>query len=386
MMTDGQPTILIVDDDISHARALANELRGSQVHPIPILPDEIDLNLLLSAQLVIVDHRLDNWPERDGLQNPAFRAMDGLALIEVLRSHVKEEESQSSPSPGFVLWSGDQEAFPNVDLRYGKRPDHLIARLTNLDWFVLKGGDMHSRRRTLVALAEGFAALPVVWTEPSQPSLYKVLALGSSEDWELSAREDVSACFAPFHGTLAHVAKRHSEATPIVRWLLHRILPYPTCLWPLEYVAAYLRLEVPVLRDLIGQSQTDLAKQLDRVLYKGAFQSLHGPRWWKAGVAEMLWQLTDGNPFTAEAVNEAVGDAGNLSHGLLGGPQVTPILNEQFDPTDELMSVDDVVRVQLDEWPAYATLPSVRITLIEENPDLRDYVVDDDRGRLPVVP
>ena len=264
--------------------------------------------------------------------------MNGLALIEVLRSHITESAEGGSDRPfsppGFVLWSADRGAFPEVDLQYGKRPDHLVARLTNIDWFVLKGSNSRgSQSRALTALAEGFAKLPATWPAASESAFYELLVLGNGEDWELNAREDVAACFPPLHGDLAQVAKRHGDATPFVRWLLHRILPYPTCLWPLQYVAAHLRVEVPVLRAVIEGGTTDLAGELEKVRYRGVFSSLLGDRWWKSGVAALLWRLTDGNPFTAASVNEAINNAGNLSRGFIRGHRLSQCLTRILTST-----------------------------------------------------
>ena len=70
-MTENKPTILIIDDILSQAEGLATELRDEPVRAIATTPDEIELGLLDSAQLIVVDHRLDEWPQRDTVENPA---------------------------------------------------------------------------------------------------------------------------------------------------------------------------------------------------------------------------------------------------------------------------------------------------------------------------
>ena len=383
-MIQDQPTILIIDDMLSHADGLAAELADEPLRVLTTTPDDIDLGLVESAQLIVVDHRIDDWPQRDGVANPGLRPMNGLALIEVLRSHITESGGDGPlPSPGFVLWSADRRAFPEVELQYGDQPDHLVARLTNTDWFVLKGNESRGNRpRTLAALAQGFAALPTTWPTESEAAFYGLLALGEEEPWELNAREDVTRCFPPLHGDLAQVGRRRGNATPFVRWLLHRVLPYPTCLWPLQYVAGHLRVEVAVLRALVEEGGTALAEELTKVRYGGVFSSLLGDRWWRSGVTDLLWRLTDGNPFSAATVNRAVMEAANLSHGLISGVPVVPVLDERFDLNDDLLPVDEVVRVQLDEWPSYASLPAISVALTEEAPHLRNYVFTDDQHRL----
>ncbi|MCY4618953.1 MAG: hypothetical protein OXD50_10480 [Chloroflexi bacterium] len=384
-MTSELPTIFVIDDDLPDASAIAGDLVGQPAVVLPRTPDSIEADELESAQLVVVDYRLDKWQERDSLGNPGLKPMNGLALIEVLRSHLlaKRVERGDTP-PGFVLYSGDDDAFPEARLRYGERHEHLIARLTNLDWFVFKGRDQPRRKKTLLSLAAGFSQLGPTWPDASESEIevYRLLGLGDKEPWEVDAREDVVTCFGPIHGDISQVAARHRSAAPFIRWLLHRILPYPSCLWPIEHVAAHLRMEVEGLAELIKTGTSELSEELGKVRYMGPFNSLLGDRWWKAGVTDLVWRLTDGNPFSGDLVNRRVSEAAGSANGIIAGTPVVPVLNEDFDPAGELSSVDSVVRLQLDEWPSFATLPVIRIETVDDHPDLKSYVLPDDRHRI----
>ncbi|MDE2670183.1 MAG: hypothetical protein OXI51_11065 [Chloroflexota bacterium] len=384
-MNSSRPKIVVIDDDLADADGIVGDVADEPVQVIPMTPDSIEPDELEAAQLVVVDYLLENWRERDELSNPALKPMNGLALIEVLRSHILEKRVDRGHTPaGFVLYSGDGEAFPESSLRYGSRHEHLVARLINLDWFIFKGRDQAHRRNTLLSLATGFSQLGPTWpaASESEAEVYRLLALGGDEPWEIDAREDVVACFGPIHGDLTQVAARHRSAAPFVRWLLHRILPYPSCLWPLEHVAAHLRMEVDALRAVLETGTSQLSAELAKVSYAGPFRSLLGDRWWKAGVTDLVWRLTDGNPFSGDVVNRRVRDAAGSGAGIIAGAPVVPVLNEEFHLAGELSPVDGVVRLQLDEWPAYATLPAIKIETLDDTPDLKSYVLADDRHRL----
>ena len=384
-MNSELPVIVVIDDDLTDANGIVGDLTAEPVRVVPMTPDSIEADELDSAQLIVVDYRLDNWEQRSSLENPGLMPMNGLALIEVLRSYLLAERVARGATPaGFVLYSGDGDAFPEARLRYGTRHEPLIARLTNLDWFIFKGRDQARRRNALLSLAAGFSEFGPAWpgASESEAEVYRLLALGDDELWQVDAREDVVACFGPIHGDLSQVAARHRSAAPFIRWLLHRILPYPSCLWPLEHVAAHLRIEVGALKALVESDTSALSGELARVRYAGPFSSLLGDRWWKAGVTDLVWRLTGGNPFSGDVVNQRVSEAAGSTDGIIAGTPVVPVLNEDFDPDGELSPVDDVVRLQLDEWPPYATLPAIKVETIDDHPDLKNYVLPDDRHRL----
>jgi hypothetical protein len=382
---DTIPLILIIDDKEADGEALEAELVGAQVRTLTRVPDEIAPEDLVNADLIVVDFQLEDWDERDQLRNPGLRPLNGLALIEVLRSHVGNgRPREGRPPVGFVLFSAS-DRFPSVGRAEGQRADHLIARLTNLDWFVRKGGNPLERRATVLSLAHGFSQLPKVWPlDPagSTEEFHRLLALPTDKDWEQDAWRDILSCYPPLHGDLTPIADVQRDCTPFVRWLSQRILPYPTCLWSIQEVSAYLRVEVPVLRTIIEDGTSELAHRLDECGYRGIFEGLLGRRWWKAGVAALLWKLTNGEPFLANSVNEGISRAAGINAGTVSGSPVVPVMDSSLAPTDALLPIEEAVRVQLDEWPSYASLPWIPTALALEEPDLAAYVFLDDRARL----
>jgi hypothetical protein len=76
-MAKDRGVVLIIDDEDGQAtkRFLGNSIKSIVRHPNEVAPAD-----LKRAKLVLVDFKLDNWPERDRQETPSLKPKDGIAL------------------------------------------------------------------------------------------------------------------------------------------------------------------------------------------------------------------------------------------------------------------------------------------------------------------
>jgi hypothetical protein len=79
-------------------RLLEDSIPSIVRHPNDVTPGD-----LKQAKLILVDYKLDHWPERDNQHTPSLKPLDGIALIAVLRSNLA---SLKAAPTAFALNSG----------------------------------------------------------------------------------------------------------------------------------------------------------------------------------------------------------------------------------------------------------------------------------------
>jgi hypothetical protein len=166
-----------------------------------------------------------------------------------------------------------------------------------------------------------------------------------------------------------------------IRWLLHQVLPYPSFLWEDRYLAARLYVKVESLRQVL-ESDKKARRVLAPLQYAGVLTGFIGERWWRAGVEHMLWDWTDGNPFDAAIVREAVRTHLSKSLELLDFKRPVVCVDPQsFRPTDEAIDVISAVEIKPDDWPAYAEQAWVSVDSTQDE-GIAALVVPQDRNRI----
>ena len=375
------PNILFVDDNASTTPQLLRktfEPHGLEVklaHPENV----VDLDLQW-ADVVVVDYFLTEWPERDASESAARAPADGLAVAATLRSRLLPSFNDRFPGalPGrpvaFALWSGhlSQATFelPDVVL------PHVFSRENNLEWAFARTDLLTEKGGAkLAALAFTVKDLPEAWesaVSSAEDHLLSALRLDSGADWAASAREDVVNSKPPLH----ELASR-TRGMAIVRWLLHRILPYPTFLIDERQLRARLRVEA-----LSGQGEdsSPLLEALESVRYKGALASFAGPRWWRAGVEDWVFTQTAGQAGDPRAVASLATALGATTSREWLRPVI--VLDAELRPRDEFVEVEDVVRVAPDDWPPYADDAFASRIEASQDPSLRRLVHSSDRALL----
>ena len=203
-----------------------------------------------------------------------------------------------------------------------------------------------------------------------------LLQLPADATWSERAADDVVLCQIPLSEFSAG-----TNGLLFLRWLLHGVMPYPTFLLAMHWVAARLRITPASLRQVLGR-ESALARDLMACRYNGILAQFDGPRWWRAAVDQYAWELrVAGAREPARFHAELERRAGvSLEHFAAGSPVVC--VNDQLKPHDALCGVESVVRLVPDLWPAYADPAYAEVSAVCEDIKLRSIVHPLDRDRL----
>lgn len=371
MLTRSSPTVVFIDDRQDELRPLADRVREAGMAGCKVdSPADIDSNILASADLVIVDYTLDEWIDNVGVDQLSLKPVNGIALASVLREHCRTPPLKHAPPTGFALITGKPDT---VSMAPGEQRSHVVARLSNLEWFFEKQANADRNVQRIVSLASAIHELPTEFSH-SMVSLDRLLnLLGVSNDNELFERyrSAVGRCRPPIH----HLSK-DSGGIVLLRWLLHRILPHTCFLLDDFALAARLRVTPSSLRTELVQ-ETEFAGHLRGIMYSGPLAQFDGTRWWRSGIEQWLWNVTGGKSANTEAIHDTLAKMGvtQIQPVMLVRPVVT--LDASLQQEEQLSSRDNVVALHLDDWPSYAEPAYARNALVAEDNQLRLFVVDD---------
>ncbi|MDC0721659.1 hypothetical protein [Nannocystis bainbridge] len=355
--------ILYVDDDPDAFGGWRNEVMADGRASLTIAhPDDVTRDHLERASVVLVDFKLEHWPNRDNLEQLSLKPVNGLSLLTILQEHL--HESKVTSPCAFALHTG---AFHIVARSLPPQP-HIVARAHNLEWIFDKSTPGPRRAAQVVQLAAAVQALPVIWPQDSAPAasdaLRQWLGLNESAPWSHSAWGDVVRCRPPIHEFA-----EHTNGVGVLRWMLHRILPYPCFLIDDIHLAARLRITVESLRTELdpGGSLYDFLRTAE---YQGQLKTFLGRRWWRSGIELLLFQLTKESP----------GDLSFLRIKLAArypnlvpteALHVYPVLDDQFRSREILAAADEVVEIVPDDWPPFADSAWALASDLEDYPQLK---------------
>jgi hypothetical protein len=215
------PSIVFVDDrpdDVTRfVESLAGRAECKAVHP-----QDLTIEDLASASLVLIDSRLEDWPERDTLPKIALKPLDGKALAAVLRGHA--QRAKQNGLTAFALLTAHLE-----DYSESVQPDNqeqAVASSNNLEWVFRKTTDLQILTNQFLILAGAVTLLPKKWPlsdpEETQRLLIQLLAIKEERNWASRALVDVEKCRPP-----VRELSEWRHGVELLRWLLHRIIPYP---------------------------------------------------------------------------------------------------------------------------------------------------------------
>ena len=354
-----KPCILVVDD-------LPDELRdsiavglGDSVNTIVRHPREIELSHLLSSDLVLVDYKLDHWPERDTQRCISFKPKTGMSLAVILREYV-DDVGEKGHITAFALHTA---LLDNVR---GRLPSltaqHVIARLNNLEWVFPK----NKRRRfeQILILAKAIQEIQFNWPEnedDSSETLKNVLALQEDNSWTYRCWRDVRDCYSP-----VYELSTGGHQIQLIRWLLHQVMPYPCFLWDKHWVAARLQISVTAFsRVMKGTSK--LATELKSMRYSGLLSGFLGERWWRGAVEDYVWNLTSAPNSGGELIDALNARTDEKLKSIKANPAIV-CLDESLLPKNKFSSPIEAVRLQPDHWPAFADPAWMEIQDVEDYP------------------
>lgn len=346
-MASRKPNILFVDDVPEEVAGVAQSCEiGANVRVSH--PQDVSNSFLNEADLVLVDFKLEQWAERD----------NALAVSMKLSAHVADLSGSLPP----------------------EHREHAIASTTNVEWVFLKSTPVESLTTQILSLAEAVSELPRNWAfdnrERIQKLLQSLLQIPEDLPWTERILDDVNACHPP-----VHELSEWSHGVAFLRWLLHKILPYPCFLWDSYYLAARLRVTHESLnRALLGRNE--FSSRLETTTYRGILAKFLGQRWWRGGVETLVWDISSGDPFSVTKLQDSLS---KLSDGILEPsaeqePVICLDVNLRPQPTPHAANV--AVRLQPDDWPVYADQPWTTIDLARTEPRIAAIVIQQDRDRL----
>lgn len=343
--------VVVIDDERGLTGALLpgsnTECRYELVDVADMQEDEVQ-DVLREATVVLVDHDLK--PLRES--SPPT-ASNGLALIGVLREYLSKPSSPAADdgrAPLLALFTGD-ETIVSKDPRDPNA--HLRARALGFDWAFAKGVD-ESLTVALPALAQGAAEIDAAFSaevgSSSFDRLFELLRVSPDVLWVAAARREVAGAQPPVFGV-----GRSARPEEVRRWLLHRIVPYPTFLLEETYVAARLALTLPDFRRVL---QSELGASFKAVEYSGPLAGFAGPRYWRTGVEAVVREVAGG--FDGDKLRRALQNRVGHSLDFVDNPRPVVVLNAKLAPESQPAEPRDSVRIHVDDWPSYAEPPRMR--------------------------
>lgn len=364
-MTQNRKTpILVIDDEPDEVRNHVALGLDDQVKALVVHPREVEKSDLKNSDLVLVDYKLEEWSERDA-QSVSLKPATGLALAVVLREQV--DRSQKDRLTAFALHTGHlgeiQGRLPSSTAQ------HVLARMSNLEWVFSKTDCRRFQQMTL--LANAVQQLPKNWPPKSQESVSEVRRLlGMDESFGSIDRcwQDILECRVPINDLT-----EGGHGILFVRWLLHEILPYPSFLWSEYWVAARLGITAESLREVVGGDSL-LARDLKSMSYTGILAGFLGDRWWRGILEDYVWELANQCKAEDKTLQQILGERARLELESIGLDPALVSLDTNLEPSGQFLSPMTAVALRPDHWPTFADTAWMDIEAVRDDSTLQSMV------------
>lgn len=372
----GIPFLLVVDDKADDVRSGLVHRLADQATVTVLHPSDVELEDLAKTDLVLMDYKLDQWPERDKQSAVSFDIRSGLALATVLR------EVADNATPDRLTAVALHTAHLS-DASGRIRPPHsthVVARLNNLEWVFEK-----QKKKTdpdpypqVVELAKAVQRLRGDWPAEafaSEAHARTLLDLRDEVAWFDRSWREVLECQPPIH-ELAGT----EHGILFLRWFLHQVLPYPCFLWDGHRVATRLRMRVEDFEQIVA-SNGDFAQDLRRRRYTGLLDGFLGNRWWRTAIEDYAWELGRGTSGNPDLFGDRLRERAGVDLELIEISDPVVCLDRDFKPV-EVASPQDAVRLRPDYWPSFADAAWMKIDAVVDDPSLQAMVEPVDQYRL----
>jgi hypothetical protein len=279
--------------------------------------------------------------------------------------------TDSTPKPvAFALWSGNlREAtldLPDVVL------PHVFSRENNLEWAFRREDLYNGAAEQISLLARSVKQLPDHWPPTGhnvEVEAIRLLGLDPNDDsiefsWQNEARDAVLSCHPPLH----ELSER-SHGLALLRWLLHRVFPYPTFLIDETQLATRMRVDA-----ISGGTAKDgsLLNAIEQFKYSGVLAGFEGTRWWRSGIEDWLYSETDGLSGDSYSVADLAIRHGAVSSRRWLRPVV--VIDSHLARLSMPVEIEETVRVLPDDWPVFADDAFARIEDVRQDSQLRALV------------
>jgi hypothetical protein len=360
-----RPNLLLIDDQPESA-ALPPD-----VEVLSLDPDDANFGTdleagLKKADLILLDQNL----HRD--QVLSLQALDGASFVGTLRSYAR---ANNLVLPPIAIYTSEHEAFadeiptlgPAVPLG-GSFVGHeaRIAPALDVEWLIPK--DETYSVSHVASLAQDCLRLRVIAIDAKMnlKEIRDFLALPGASTWSEMAAVQLAKWRPPI-GEAGDARPGSRGATPVLRWLLHHVLPCPGLLLSDLYAAWSIGIEPTDFSRMCEMpNEREWVQALRLAQYKGAAKDLTTRRWWAAGIDFMAWRL-----------RESAYALGSLQNALdeLAGPEIRPlparetvvVVNADLEE-DGLAALEEAVQIYPPGWPSEAVDPWIRRTEVETDP------------------
>lgn len=368
---------LLIVDDQPEQTALKRALESSSSVCVTVRhPNEVEDSDLKDLHLLLVDYELDDWVERDNAMTASLRPVDGLALSAIYRRKLQ----QTARPTAIAIHTGKMADLANP--LPPEHREHALARLNNLEW-VFPKANLRTRDNLvhqIYSLAAAIDLLPLEWgLSPHHPldSLIALLGIKKTDAETTQVIEDILGCLPPIYEL-----SQWSHGLAVLRWLLHRVLPYPTFLWDTHRLACRLKMDIRDLNDLLIQDKP-LQKLFSPCEYRGVLSEFLGPRWWRSKIESSLWRHTHGRSSDPEAVWGLIQQLTRRKlTKLFPSESLVVCIDRHYQPINELFPMDRAVRVRPDDWPSYADQAWTTPELVQSEATLRAIMCKEDQAKL----
>jgi hypothetical protein len=95
-----------------------------------------------------------------------------------------------------------------------------------------------------------------------------------------------------------------------------------------------------------------------------------------------VWDITAGRPFDLGLLHERLEGIAGHPLARLGAKDSVQCIGVDLTPTEHAVPVSDAVRIQPDDWPAYAEPAWASLSVVRGDSRLGALVVEDDRAKV----
>lgn len=310
----------------------------------------------------------------------------GQALVESIRGYLAGDGNPlEADKTAFVLFSSLLERISDNLPVQGR--EHVLARKSGNEWVMDKVPNKRPESqhdlRVLSELSDAVRYIEGLGPddqEGAKRSSLGILGIDDPEadDWRSSAAEDAEKMGLPIQSIMS------GHGMSLVRWLLHVSMPFPGALCEIRDLAVALRLAPEQVRN--NQEFVEaLNKGFNAYRYQGILPEFNGPRWWRAGVSDFIYNtrkyMEENEIAFHNALNKLLGyDVSEFEKIEYSDPVL--VVDECYRLTDKYCDVSETVRIAPDDWPDEVMYPRIQISETTKSTRIKELVRPEDVYRL----
>lgn len=375
-----QPRVLLIDDEASDD-LVPRDCKALLLRPQDDGFAQSFASELPRADIALLDQELAFNAEL------SLKAFDGTGLIGHIRSWARKSNTIVPP---LVVYTSHDEAFaeelpsvgPPVPIGgtfVGK--EALLAPALDVEWLISKEAEQALSQISSIAKASLSLASCAKNDKASFDEIVQFIALPVDQSWSVLARQNLARSRPPV-GEPALSERYGTRGTaPVLRWLLHRVLPYPGLLVSDSYAAWTIGLELDSFRLVVDRKpDSEWARDLLSSMYQGPADDLFPRRWWSAGIEYAAWSIREKSQqhdCMTTLLTKLVGE----DVRTLDGAEKVVVVDLDFKEAG-LEEISRAYQIHPPGWPAEAIEPWMRRELVEREPSVLAMLDPDDRLRL----